>query len=115
MTAVAPSMFIGIGRPPFCAVSCRSIAFGDAREAAADDAGLLGLAHQREQAHRARVDAVPAMAEAGDDLAVRRREALEARRDDVGARLAVAGGGGDGGEELHALLARRRRGRRRAR
>ena len=80
MTAVAPSMFIGIGRPPFCAVSWRSMPSAMRAKRPRDDAGLLGLAHQREQAHRARIDAVPAMAEAGDDLAVRRREAIERRR-----------------------------------
>src|SRR6478609_4911257 len=44
---------------------------------AADDALLARVAHQLHQAHGARVDAVEAVAEAGDDLAVRGDEGVE--------------------------------------
>ena len=55
-----------------------------------DDAVARAPLDELQQPHRARIDAVEAMAEAGDDLAVRGDEARRARAPRAGARSAVA-------------------------
>src|SRR5690349_12494725 len=76
-----------------------------AREAPADDARRCRLVDQLQQPDRARIDAVPAVAEAGNDLATLRDPALERAGDDVVAAVGVAGGDIDLAQQLHALLA----------
>jgi hypothetical protein len=60
---------------------------------------------QLQQALRARIDAVPAVAEAGNDLAVGRDVSIEAGLDLVRRRVAVSDRCCDGLEQLHAALA----------
>ena len=80
-------------------------ALGDAAETAAHFTGRLGLAHDLQQAHRARVDAMPAVAEAGNDLAVRGDEAVDAGFDLLGRGFGISGVQGDVLQQFHALLA----------
>ena len=105
MTAVAPSMFIGIGRrpsAPAAAARCLRRCARSGRERRRP----ARLRHEREQAHRARIDAVPAVAEAGDDLAVR---AAMKRSSSAATTASLASPSPalrvDCGEQLHALLA----------
>ena len=105
MTAVAPSMFIGIGELFLC--------LEDPLDRLGDDARTVPR-RRRPARHRRRAASsrtargstpMPTMAEAGDDLAVRGAIGGKHASDDVIARVALASSGVDRVEQLHALLA----------